>query len=80
MGSQMVRGGGGWRGGAGGVFLDKTNSTITIEDSDFGFVKNELVTKSGTKAFLVALSAGGDGWAVRCWLLIGLFGFGQGSC
>ena len=47
-------------------FPNKTNSTITIEDSGVGFTKNELVinfgtiAQSGTKAFLVAMSAGGD--------------------
>ena len=50
----------------GGFFPDKTNSTITVEDSSVGFTKNELVfnfgtiAQSGTKAFLVAMSAGGE--------------------
>ena len=66
VGSGMVQGrrrGGG--SGVGGFFPDKTNSTITIEDYVVGFTKNELVfnfgtiAQSGTKAFVVAMSAGG---------------------
>ena len=72
--------------GVGGFLPGLTNLTIAIEDSGIGFTKNELVfnsgtiARSGTKAFLVAMSAGGD--------ILGSLGlasfrpiwFGQGSC